>query len=236
MKFNFYKVLLCSCLFTLSNFALSAYASNNIIEIVTEDDLVQQGGSNTAKISKLVLEKMGYKVKVTFIPWARAFKLAKEGEFAGIAGIYYKPERELDFAYTNPIMTTELLLFSKKSKSITFGGNLRTLSDLNIGIVRDYFYGKTFDEANYLTTIKAVKPEHNIRMLLADRVDVIIESQGTMQKLISANFPNEIDNIEAIYPPVFTQKVYFAFSKKNKNYEVLVNDFNNKLKLLKKMR
>lgn len=217
-----------------------ALAEQKEIEIVTEIDwsatenVQYQKGSLVTQISTLVLEKMGYKVNLSFVPWARALRNTEVGVADGVSGIFITEERAQLLTFTDSLVNTELLLFKRRESDIAYSGTLADLKQYKIGLVRNYTYGKAFDNASYLDKVFSAQSTNNLRMLLAKRVDVIIETNRTVNFLMKEQFSKRVDEIVPLKPAFKTQDVYFAFSKKLENHQALAKQFNQALAELRK--
>ncbi|MBT1450541.1 transporter substrate-binding domain-containing protein [Glaciecola sp. XM2] len=225
---------------TLFFFCTLSYAELPKIEIVSEvdwsegKDVSDYKGSLISQISTLVLEEMGYEVNVYFTPWARALRMTMDGTADGVAGIYYTEQRAESLIYSSPVATRELALFKRKDRDIVFNGDLTALAPYKVGVVRNYTYGETFDNASYLEKVVAIKPSNNLRMLLANRVDLIIDSTSTIEVLLKQFHPAQVNDVIALEPIVQTENVYFAFSKTLENHQELTLQFNETLSKLKR--
>jgi len=216
-------------------FCIESHASQKSINVVTEIDwsdseVIEGGeGSLTTQISVLVLEQMGYEVKLSFHPWARAKRMTLDGVAAGVSGIYFTEQRTELLAFTDPIITTQQVLFKLKESDIQYSGDLKTLTPYSIGVVRNYTYGDLFDQDTQLKKVVSIKPSNNLNMLLAKRVDLIVGSTKSIEFLLKETFPQRVNDIVSFGPPIYEQNVHFAFSKTLPNHQELTKLFNQKL-------
>lgn len=219
----------------LGSFCAISHASPKSIDIVSEGGWPGNRakkvyeGSLTAQISMLVLEHMGYEVNLTFHPWARAKRMTIDGLADGVAGIYFTDQRAELLTFTDPVITTEQVLFKRRDSDIRFDGDLSTLKGYSIGIVRNYTYGDVFDQAGQLNKVASTTPNNNLKMLLSGRVDLIIGSSKAIESLIAQNFPQQVDDIISLRPIIYEQHVHFAFSKTLTNHVQLTKQFNHVL-------
>lgn len=204
------------------------------ISIVTEDNWSDYGGSQVTERAQLVLETLGYKVPIVFVPWARALKMTEQGKFAALSGVFFSEQRNKTLAFSEPITTTDIVFFKLKSSDISYDGNLNRLKKLRIGIVRDYIYSNEFDQADYLSKMIALNPGNNIQLLLSGRVDLIVGSRKAIEFLLANKFADSSRLIESLPIPLKTTSVYVAFSREYAGYELLLEDFNSTFARLKK--
>jgi len=204
------------------------------ISILTEDNWSDYGGSHAAERARSVLEVLGYEVTVVFVPWARALKMTEEGMFEVLAGVYFSEERNKKLAFSEPITTTDILFYKLKSSDISYDGNLNSLKELRIGVVRNYIYSNEFDEANYLEKMIALNPKNNIELLLAERVDLIVGSRKAIDFLLASKFSGSSGQLESLPIPLESKSVHVAFSREHAGYKLLLEDFNRTFARLKK--
>ncbi|MCG2582151.1 MAG: transporter substrate-binding domain-containing protein [Marinobacter sp.] len=93
-------------------------------------------GGVAVEIVRKAFERSGYALELHWLPWARAFNMAKKGRYDGVLGAWYTEERTQFFTYTHPFLTTELVFFKKKGKRITYT-TLQDLKPYTIGVARD---------------------------------------------------------------------------------------------------
>jgi len=191
-----------------------------------------KGGGYTTEIAKIILERIGYKVNLAFLPWQRALTSTQDGKYAGLPGIYYTQERAKTLAYTDAISTTKQVFFKKKEKRITYKGNLRELIPYKIGVIRGYAHSKEFDDADFLKIYKVSNLEQLIEMLLLNRIDLFVESKKSTYYMLQKNFPKDKNSLETLDLVLKSQKIYMSFSRKFPNYKDLITKFNRTLKII----
>lgn len=239
LKCNWHcKLLLFIFIFLPSN-VNSLVAEDKIISIAIEDnwppfaDRDYKDGGYTTEIAKEVLERMGYRVELHFLPWARAISMTQNGKYAGLPGIYFSEERAKSLAFSDPIFEVEQVFFCNNNSEIVYQGDLQELKPYMIGIVRGYAHGEKFDQATFLNKNEVSSSEDNIRMLLRNRIDLLVDTKKSISYLLQEKFPEDINSLTALEPALLTRKVYMAFSKNRPDYKQLITDFNNTLKIIR---
>ena len=106
---------------------------------------------------------------------------------------------------------------SLKSNAFQYNGNLHSLSDVTIGTVREYSYGKSFDQADYLNKKAVIDEGTLVKVLLGGRVDLIIGNPMTFFHILRKEFKSEA--VQMITPIIERTPVYFALTKKRNNYQ-----------------
>jgi polar amino acid transport system substrate-binding protein len=176
--------------------------------------------------------QVGYTVTVQFQPWASALSEVKDGEKQILCGAYYTQEREKFMAYSQPIAEVQDVLFTKQGRNITYQ-KLTDLKPYTIGVVRGAAHGKEFDVADFLTKAEETDSDQNIRKLLVDTIDLMAGPRDVIKYIIRRDYPQFVDKIVAIDPPLGTNKIYFGFSKKVPGYKELLNAFAQGLERIK---
>ncbi|MFD2206353.1 substrate-binding periplasmic protein [Kiloniella antarctica] len=88
-------------------------------------------------LSSQMIQKMAHEIgvepSISFLPWARAYKYAKERENSGIYSIVRIPSRESDFHWVGPIETVNMGIYtSELSGDEYFGENEERLGQAKI--------------------------------------------------------------------------------------------------------
>lgn len=184
------------------------------------------------RIATAAMERSGYTVKTTFMPWARAMDMTRAGAADGIAGAWRTPERELSLAYTNTVTSTRIGLFKRADNPFRY----ETLADLKpytIGVVRGYANPVAFDEA-HLKTEEATDDETNLRKLAGHRLQFVLIEKAVAQGLLKSSLPQLKSSVVWMEPAINVLPLYVAFSRNVKNHDELLAAFNAGLESLRK--
>ena len=172
-----------------------------------------------------IFEKDGHTVKYRTVPWLRALKMIENGTADCIAGAYANDARNLGINV--PVHETGVWymhFFAKKGSPMakwTYDGTPLSLSRIRLGMILGYEYGPEFDP--YIKSAAATQIETyndlatNIKMLLADRVDIVIEEYGVFVNTAqSLRVWDQIMNVGKEHGD--GNKHYVFFSKKIPQY------------------
>ncbi|MCK7595190.1 substrate-binding periplasmic protein [Pseudomarimonas salicorniae] len=113
---------------------------------------LHEGGTATATVRKAV-EREGYRLEVSFLPWEEAVEATREGRFDGYFPEYYSKEVLKDFDLSRPIGTGPLGLVEHVSAPIEWS-TVENLSVHTIGVVSGYVNTAKFDQLVAAGTIK----------------------------------------------------------------------------------
>jgi polar amino acid transport system substrate-binding protein len=191
-----------------------------------------KNGGYTTEITREALKRVGYELKIKWLPWKRALVMAEKGIFDGLGASYYTTQRAKVFEYSNIVANTQTVFFKLKDKDIKYL-KLEDLKPYKIGIGAGYAYPKSFTDADYLNKEIANKLELNVKKLLNKRVDLIIGSKKVILSSINKNFKDDNDKFEMVLPPLESLPLYISFSKKSPNYLQKIKDFNRGLDMIK---
>ncbi len=236
MKMRTIQVMCIICLFFVLHGSI--FAEDRVIRGVTEpwEPYMGSGLKNQGFLPELMMkifERTGYKTKVQFVPWKRAVFMVKQGRADVLLGAYYTKERGEFIEYPKEVGLVQDVLFSRIGKNITYK-NLIELKAYRIGVVRGAAHGREFDEANYLIKEDVTNREMNIKKLMAGRIDLMAGPRDVTLFIIRTKYPQYVDKIEEVYPPLSGNKLYLAFSKNVPGYEKTVSAFTEGLRMIKK--
>jgi len=85
-------------------------------------------------------------VEYGFVPWKRAFDVAKKGTWDGTVGWSYNDERGQSFFFTDPVFPSIFGFFHLKDSTFDWNA-MEDLKDTKIGATMEYSYGDDFDTA-----------------------------------------------------------------------------------------
>lgn len=182
-----------------------------------------------AVIAREAFKRMGHKVEIAFLPWARALEESRKGYYDGLFPEYYSESRKKEYVFSNKFPGGPIGFYKRKESNISY----KTLEDLkpySIGVVRGYINTEAFDKADYLTKDPASSDEINIKKLERLRLDLIVIDKFVAAYIISNKYPAFLDKLEFLEPPLEVKPLYIAFSKQSEGYEKRVKRFNQGLK------
>jgi polar amino acid transport system substrate-binding protein len=137
-------------------------------------------------VIRLIAERLHQPITVSVIPWGRSLQQMQHGDADILVGPYPTPERAayMDFS-KQAIYRAKVGLFSLAGHEIDWQGDYRKLQGLRIGTTLAWYYGATFaaQSAN-LTLDPATRQPDSFKMLLRDRVDLVITTESAAQATI----------------------------------------------------
>jgi polar amino acid transport system substrate-binding protein len=190
-------------------------------------------------LSRIVSEAFalqGLEVQYGFFPWTRALTLARIGSWDGSAAWIRSPERERDFYYSDPVLSTEVVLVHLKIMPFSWN-SVGDLGRYRIGVTQDYAYGDAFAAAiaNGKISVDIVgHDEQNLTKLLGGRIDLFPIDRRVGEAMIGRSFSGQ-DAARLVFDtkPLHTQPLHIIFSKAGTHGKELVEQFNQGLRKLK---
>lgn len=188
-----------------------------------------EGGGYVAEIMNEAFKKSGKAIQIDYLPWARAVKMAKDGEYAGYMPEYYSEDLKKDFILSAPFPGGPLGLFKKKTKNIQFK-KIDDLKPYSIGVVRGYVNTAEFDAAAYLKKEEAKDDLTNFRKLSVDRIDLVVCDKYVGEHILKAELGAAAAEIEFMEPPLENKDLYLCISKALPDGQKIIDDFNSVIK------
>ena len=190
---------------------------------------------NQGVITEIIREafsRVGYAVKIQFLPWKRALEATRRGEFDALYTAWYREERKRWFAFSDPLpIANQIGFFKRVDRNISY----RTIVDLRpfkIGIVRGYSNPLAFDRAG-LNTEAVTEDRLNLKKLAAGRLDLVLIDKVIGQHIIRTDLPESVQTLEWLDPPLKIDDQYLIFSKSVDDYSKKRTDFNRGLHQIK---
>lgn len=240
MKEHRLKLIFCivlQCLATLVFVNENSFATEGSVVLVATEYPPYYGKNlkNHGFISEIIKEAYkaaGYTVKIDFLPWARALKETKRGRYDGLFTAWYRKEREQWFVYTDPLPPNIIGFYKRKDKDISYK-TCQGLKPYVIGVIIGYSNPPAFEAAN-LKKEEVANNEQNMMKLFKNRIDLALIDKTMGEYIIATKIPEAADVLVWLEPPLEIANQYLIISKKTKDYQRKVEDFNRGLRQLTK--
>lgn len=165
-----------------------------------------------------LFSRMKIDVNVQLMPWARALKTLEYGKADGVALLIPSEERGEYLAFTDKVLVNQEVICYLPQRHADFSWqNYESLEPYTIGLVRGYVYGADFMKASELLEYKIVyssSSEKSLELLLAGRVDLIVEDETTFKGLVEKH-PEWKALIACSAKPVSTYDWCMGISRKS---------------------
>lgn len=209
-----------------------AYGQQTIVIAATSID------SYDTVITQEVIKLAGYKSEIKVMPWARCIAMIKSGDADVLGNVYLNEERKVFMHYTEePIFNFKQFIYVKNDSNFSFDGDLNALKPYKIGTRIGFSYGEEFDEAAKAKSlqIRSLSDTYkNVRKLIANRVDMIVENpMNLVSDLEFANSLELMDQLKLAKPAINSQLSFIVTSQKSQFGKSLVDEVNSALLKLK---
>lgn len=173
-------------LFLLLSFTV--HSNEEPLNVVTEDwpPFILKGQEVSGIVTQNIREILAYtdiKYSIDVYPWARSFHLATSNANVLIYSIYKTQQRESKFHWFCPVYkSTPIHAYKLASNKINID-SLEALKSSVVGIMRgdnshNYFLKNGFEEGVNIDL--SSNEETNLKKLIKGRVDVVIQSQESL--------------------------------------------------------
>ncbi len=174
-------------------------------------------------ITRAAFNKVGYKLKLNYRPWADILLDVKPGQYDGILGVWFRPERQAWLAYSQPIGVNRIVLFKHRDFLFEFTG-FDSLKPYTIGVVSGYASTPEFAAAN-LNLAGVTGDEENVDKLVNRRVDFTLMDDMVMHKLMKKKYP-DLNVLEEVGLVVESEDTFVGFYRSSPDFQQALTDFN----------
>ncbi|WP_085899986.1 substrate-binding periplasmic protein [Kiloniella majae] len=149
----------------------------------------------SSKIIQKMAREIGVEPSISFLPWARAYKYAKDRENSGIFSIVRVPSREPDFQWVGPIETVNMGIYtSELNDNEYFGENDQRLEQakeaVSIGVQRGGAAEKILMSMGFKNLHHSATSRKAILRLIDHRYELLALDGNYLQFILEAeNIP-----------------------------------------------
>lgn len=230
-----------SRLLILTALIIQMYAAPLSVHIATDEyapyiDSTLENKGWMYELTKKAFEVSNIKMSADFMPWARAVFVSKEGkDYDALLAAFKTEEREQWYLFSQPLTTVRMGLFKRKDKSIPFDGTLSSLEPYMIAKGRGFYVTEEFDKNTKLNIYEVNQLNQAVKMLWLKRVDLLVGTEVEALMEIRKNeiyYPGITEGIIFLNPPLTSNTVHLAISKKSPHAKEYLKLFNNGLQKL----
>ncbi|WDE07064.1 transporter substrate-binding domain-containing protein [Thalassomonas viridans] len=223
---RFFLVL--SLMFFISFPSMASYEKS--ITVVADDwppyvDTSHPRGGLCIEVVKAAFKAQGYAIEVIYMPWPRAFHGVKYGQYDILPNAWFTQERGKFFNYSLPYMTSQLKFIARKGEHFEFE-NISSLDNKTVGTISGSSYGVEFDQATNFRKSEVTNMLQNIKMLIAKRIDLVLEEDLTLITKLRQDAPDLLEKIEVIEPSFRKLPLHIAISRNHIRSREITTAFN----------
>ncbi len=221
-------------------FVTAIQAQENII--VTTGDwppYISQDQKHNGVISHIITDifaDLGIQASMQFLPWSRAYNDTAKGLFPVTAVWMHKKEREIDFIYSDSVLTEQFVFFHLKERQFDWN-SINDLKAFKIGGINASSYGPELDEALSQEKIiidRVIRPQQNFNKLIHNRIDLFPFEVNVGHSMLKKYFSADEQETITYHPkPYLNNSSFVLFPKSIKGSKALSLLFNKALKKFK---
>ncbi|MDR7304781.1 transporter substrate-binding domain-containing protein [Rhodoferax saidenbachensis] len=165
------------------------------------------------QVAAAIIRRAGYTPVVEAVPWARAYKLAQEGEGV-LAGLSKTIERGKIFSFTDVVLEDRVQVITLKKADLKIS-QFSDLKGKRVGIQRGSSYGEQFEAALPLFhEDRDNSGDSRLNKLVAERIDAAVLSGGnTAVKYYSKLAGVDMSLLTVQTPPLVVDLNYIGIAK-----------------------
>jgi polar amino acid transport system substrate-binding protein len=198
-------------------------------------DLKHYGAGS--RIIKEAFESRGIRVEFKFYPWKRTLLMVKKNKVDATGLWGFTKEREAYSFYSEPVIKDNVYFYHLKSFKFDWQ-NISDLKGLTVGGTLAYNYGKRFNQAvaqKIFEFEEAPTDLLNLKKVLHNRIHIYPLEGSAAAMLLNKYFkPEERKSITYHQQPLRIPSYYLLMSRKNPHNRVLIDQFNQELKRMRK--
>ena len=167
-----------------------------------------------------VAETLGVKIVYKQYPWKRMLLSAEKGEVDAIFPLFKTADREKYLDFGDLVLAfEEVIFFVNKNSPLNNRKKIDEVFNFPIGVVDGYSYGEYFDSKKDFKKVVTLGDYHLMTMFQHKRFEVGIGNRYVvMHNSLQRGIENDISFLE---PPLTSEPLYLAFSKKSNNTNLL---------------
>ena len=209
------KWLIITSIVAFSCFSVSAESIRVVTENLPPYQIINKDGSIGGFATEVVIalfEITKDHPQVEVMPWARAYEQALHEENTLIYSIYRTQYREAFFQWIGPLMSEHVYFWGLND---SFPDPVKSLADLHsytVAASRNSNAEQYLQAGGFIHIYPTVDDEQPMRMLLKNRIDLIIDTELIMNTR-AKNLNLDISNIKAVIEiPQLQANLSMAFS------------------------
>ena len=179
----------------------------------------------------------GYSVRYAYLPWKRAVRETKNGEYAALSYVYFTEDRAKEFYLSDTISNEKIVLFHLKSNPINDWETLDDLKSYKFGATRGYTYTAEFwkaAESKRLDVDLTDNDIQNFKKLFAGRIDIFPSGLVNGYRILQKEFePGKSQLLTYHLKPLANTTGHLAFTRNRNDSGNLLQIFNHGLAKLK---
>lgn len=186
-----------------------------------------------------IFERAGYQVEMEFMPWQRVSDGLSTGDIDISVGSWYNETRAKEHYFTEAYLENELVIIKRTQDKLSFNTpqefkDYVAKRGYRLGVIKDYGYGKLFDEIAPHVAINYFKYDTSmLRDLASKKTDIALIDRWSAETNFKNN-KNIADHLEIIPTTLIKQGLHATISLQRPDHKEIGLAFNKTLAEMKK--
>ncbi|HBZ95726.1 MAG TPA: amino acid ABC transporter substrate-binding protein [Pseudomonas sp.] len=215
----------------------SALASAESLRLVADPwppftDQRLPGKGLASDLVEQAFKRAGYRTSYVEVPWERAVRGLKRGDYDVLINAWYSPDRAEYGYYSRPYLFNRIRLLQRKGDNIYFE-RLADLYPHSIAVVRGYAYSREFDNDPRLRKVGVGSFEIAARMLHAGRVPLALEDELVARYHLGRELSSMRDELEFLPLPLSENGLYVLISRSHSDHGEIASRFDQAIQSMK---
>lgn len=182
----------------------------------------------SVEVCEHIARELGYTLSYERYPFSRLLHLVSAGTADIACTLFNTAERAPGLVYTSvPHVFEDIWAFSRRGTPGWDGLDVAWLRQFQLGGVRAYFYGKTFDDDGTFEKLMVNNEEQLIKVLLGGRIVYALGNKPAIE--LQARRLGVLDQLRFLEPPVYKGPIYIGISRSRDDALKLAADFTRSL-------
>lgn len=191
----------------------------------------EQTNNTVNQIIEEAFATQGISTEFHSFPWVRAYEESKSGRYIATS-FWYQDDKHLPYFNPSPTLVTLTNRWFRLKQDAPWPTiQIAIEKRMKVGLTRGYTYtSELWEVANKRKDVFLVftSDEHNLRMLLAGRIDLFPTEVPFARHVLNTVFTEQQRNLlESSPTPLATNSTHLLFSKAFSGSEIMLEKFNN---------
>ncbi|MFC5695029.1 substrate-binding periplasmic protein [Pseudomonas sp. GCM10022186] len=191
------------------------------------------GDGLASELVRTALKRSGHVVEYAEVPWARALRGLKMGDYDLLVSAWYSDERARYGQFSKPYLTNRIRFLKRKGSAVDFQ-SLADLKRYSIAVGRGYRYQPEFDADTSLNKVPVADFPMAARMLAAGRVQLALEDELVARLYLNRELKGIGDQLEFLPKPLSENGLHILVRRSHPQHQQLVDDFDRAIQAMRK--
>lgn len=184
------------------------------------------------EIIRAAYKTQGYKVKMEYVPWARAEASVKSGAYDILPDVWMTDARKKELMFSKPYVSNKIKFICLKKNPFEYDG-IESLKGRIIGTVRGYGYSDEFIKSPDFRRDEAADFMTSIKKIISKRIELTLEDEIVAKTRIAQENPKLFEQLKFTKNSFSVNDLHIASAYKNKRHVEIIDAFNKGLEIIK---